>query len=88
MLAKNVEIVNSLGLHARPATMLVKVASKYKSKIIIRKDDLTVDAKSIMGVLILAAQKGVRLTVEIDGPDEEAAMAEVVELFNNGFGEE
>ena len=88
MLSNTVEIVNNLGLHARPATMLVKTASKYKSKITIRKKDLSVDAKSIMGVLILAAQKGVRLTIEIDGPDEEAAMKEVVELFASGFGEE
>ncbi|MCK5832628.1 HPr family phosphocarrier protein [bacterium] len=88
MLTTEVEIVNKLGLHARPATMLVKTAAKYKSKITIKKEDLSVDAKSIMGVLILAAQKGAKLTIEVDGEDQEDAMREVVKLFGDGFGEE
>ncbi len=88
MICKEVEIINKLGLHARPATMLVKTAAKYKAKIKIKKDDLTVDAKSIMGVLILAAQKGTTLKIEVDGQDEAEAIEEVVALFANGFGEE
>ena len=88
MISKVITIVNKLGLHARPATMLVKTAAKYRSKITLRKEDLSVDAKSIMGVLILAAQKGTKLTVLVDGPDEEDAMEEVEELFASGFGEE
>lgn len=88
MISKVITIVNKLGLHARPATMLVKTAAKYSSKITLRKEDLSVDAKSIMGVLILAAQKGTKLTVLVDGPDEEDAMDEVEELFASGFGEE
>ncbi|MCD6501479.1 HPr family phosphocarrier protein [bacterium] len=88
MISKVITIVNKLGLHARPATMLVKTAAKYNSKITLRKEDLSVDAKSIMGVLILAAQKGTKLTVLVDGPDEEDAMEEVEELFASGFGEE
>jgi len=88
MISKVITIVNKLGLHARPATMLVKTAAKYNSKITLRKEDLSVDAKSIMGVLILAAQKGTKLTVLVDGPDEEEAMEEVEELFASGFGEE
>ncbi len=88
MISQVVEVVNKLGLHARPATMLVKTAAKYRSKITIHKEDLTVDAKSIMGVLILAAHKGTRLRIDVDGPDEGIAMKEVEELFSNGFGEE
>ncbi len=83
-----IEVVNKLGLHARPATMLVKTASQYRSKITIKKDELAVDAKSIMGVLILAAQKGSKLILEADGPDEEEAANAIAKLFAEGFGEE
>ena len=88
MLIKEIEVVNRLGLHARPATMLVKTASKYQSKITIKKDELSVDAKSIMGVLILAAQKGSVLRIEVDGPDEADAAQAIADLFARGFDED
>ncbi|HDR90840.1 MAG TPA: HPr family phosphocarrier protein [candidate division Zixibacteria bacterium] len=88
MVTKEIEVVNKLGLHARPATMLVKTASGFKSKVIIKKDELSVDAKSIMGVLILAAQKGSRLIIEVEGPDEEAAADAMEDLFRRGFDED
>lgn len=88
MIKKEIEVVNRLGLHARPATMLVKTASSFKSKIIIKKDELSVDAKSIMGVLILAAQKGSRLILEVDGSDENDASVAIEELFRRGFDED
>lgn len=68
--------------------MLVKTASSFQSKVIIKKDELSVDAKSIMGVLILAAQKGSRLILEVEGPDEEAAAEAMADLFLRGFDED
>jgi phosphocarrier protein len=88
MIKKEIEVVNRLGLHARPATMLVKTASSFKSKIIIKKDELSVDAKSIMGVLILAAQKGSLLIIEVDGSDENDAATAIEDLFRRGFDED
>lgn len=88
MIKKEIEVVNKLGLHARPATMLVKTASSFKSKITIKKDELSVDAKSIMGVLILAAQKGSKLILEVDGVDENEAVEAVADLFRRGFDED
>ncbi len=88
MIKKEIEVVNKLGLHARPATMLVKTASSFKSKITIKKDELSVDAKSIMGVLILAAQKGSKLILEVDGADEKEAVEAVADLFRRGFDED
>jgi len=88
MIRKEIEVVNKLGLHARPATMLVKTASRFSSKITIKKEELSVDAKSIMGVLILAAQKGSILMLDVDGPDEEEASKAVAELFARGFDED
>jgi len=88
MVTKQIEVVNRLGLHARPATMLVKTASGFQSKVIIKKDELSVDAKSIMGVLILAAQKGSKLIIEVEGPDEEAAAEAMADLFRRGFDED
>ena len=88
MTQKEIIITNSLGLHARPAVMLVKTASQFESDIKLRKDDMEVNAKSIMGVLILAAEKGSRLILIIDGPDEINAIEIIVKLFEDGFGEE
>ena len=88
MVSKEIIVTNRLGIHARPATMLVKTAAKFRSKITIKKDDLVVDAKSIMGVLILAAQKGSKIIIEADGEDENGALEAVVKLFAEGFGED
>ncbi|RKZ31997.1 HPr family phosphocarrier protein [bacterium] len=88
MITKEIRVVNKLGLHARPATMLVHTAARFRSRITIKKDELTVDAKSIMGVLILAAAKGTVLLLEVDGPDEKKAVEAIEKLFAEGFGEE
>ena len=88
MKEKNVKIVNKLGLHARPASLIVQTAMGFSSNIYIIKDEIKVDAKSIMGILMLAAACGTELKLRTEGTDEEQALAKMVEIFNNGFGEE
>lgn len=88
MIRKTAKIVNKLGLHARPSAMLVTATSKFQSEVFISKGDLRINAKSIMGVMILAAEQGSELIIECDGPDEEAAMAEILCVIESGFGEE
>jgi phosphocarrier protein len=80
-------IVNSLGLHARPASQLVQIANRHRCEVQIVKDGTSVNAKSIMGVLTLAAARGSRLTVVCDGDDAEAALAAFGKLIEAGFGE-
>jgi phosphocarrier protein len=86
MIERDVEIVNKYGLHARPATALVNLAGKFKSSIFIRYNNKKVNAKSILGVLVLAAERGAIITIEADGPDEEEAVRKIVELAKNKFG--
>jgi len=74
-------------LHARPAAEVVKVASRFKSDITMVRDDLEVNAKSIMGVMMLAAEFGADLTVRASGPDAEEAVAAIADLIANKFGE-
>lgn len=88
MKEKNVKIVNKLGLHARPASLIVQTAMAFSSNIYIIKDEIKVDAKSIMGILMLAAACGTELILRTEGPDEEQALEKMVEVFNSGFGEE
>jgi phosphocarrier protein HPr len=80
-------IVNSLGLHARPASQLVQIANRHRCEVQIVKDGTSVNAKSIMGVLTLAAARGSRLTVVCEGDDAESAMAAFGKLIEAGFGE-
>jgi len=80
--------VNKLGMHARPATMIVKAATKYRSKFLIKKDGAKINGKSIMGVMTLAAEYGSELELIADGVDEEYLMNDIVELFASKFGEE
>lgn len=87
MLEREVTVVNQLGLHARPAVLLVKTASQFEADIKLCKEDIEVNAKSIMGVLILAAEKGSKVKIVADGADEEQAVEAVAELFAQGFGE-
>lgn len=88
MKEKKLKIVNKLGLHARPASLIVQTAMHFNSTIKIIKDEFDVDAKSIMGIMMLAASKGTELTLKIEGKDEQEAMDKIEELFNSGFGEE
>ncbi len=89
MLKGRITIVNRLGLHARAAAQLVRLASGFESKIKLTRTDNSVvaDAKSILSVLTLAASRGVDLEVEVDGNDEKQAHAAIKEIFANGFGE-
>jgi phosphocarrier protein HPr len=87
MLNETVIISNSAGIHARPAATLVKAAAKFDSDIVLTKDGLEVNGKSIMGVMMLAAEKGSSIQIQIDGADEQTAMKTILELFAQGFGE-
>jgi len=84
MIQKKVEIKNRYGLHARPAAQFVKIASKFKSNISIGRDDHEVNGKSIMGVMMLAAQVGSYVTITVDGEDEEAAMEALLNITIKG----
>ena len=87
MLEKDIEIINKLGLHARAAAKLVKLASGFDCNIDIQKEDQRVNAKSIMGVMMLAASRGNTVTVYVDGSEEDQAMQAVEHLINDKFGE-
>ena len=88
MTEREVEIVNRLGLHARAAAKLVHKAGGFQSRVMLLKEGEEVDAKSILGLLLLAAGQGSRLTVRCEGADEEEAMRAVTELIANRFDEE
>ncbi len=81
------KIVNTLGLHARAAAVLVQTANRFKSEIHVEKDGSRVNGKSIMGVLTLAAAKGTSIVVTAEGEDCEAAMAALAKIIEGGFGE-
>lgn len=87
MIKKKVTIVNEAGLHARPAAALVKTASKFQSDFYIHMYGYSVNGKSILGVMTLAAEKGTELELEIKGSDEKEAADAITELIKNGFGE-
>jgi phosphocarrier protein len=84
---RTVQIVNKNGLHARPAAEIVKLAAKFKSEITVVKDDLDVNGKSIMGVMMLAAEHGSSITFRAEGPDAEQALEALATLVGNKFGE-
>jgi phosphocarrier protein len=88
MIERQVRIMNKLGLHARPAAQLVQQASRFESTIRLKRDNLEVNAKSIMGVMMLAAEMGSLITVIIDGSDEKRAMEAMVKVIQSKFGEE
>ena len=87
MLQQEVEIINKLGLHARASAKLTQVAGRFKSSVWVSRNGRRVNAKSIMGVMMLAAAKGSTLMVETEGPDEQEAMAAVTRLIANRFEE-
>ena len=88
MIRKTIVIVNTLGMHARPATLIVKAATKYRSDFRLIKGDTEINGKSIMGVMTLAAEFGSELELVADGVDEEFLINEISELFASKFGEE
>ena len=85
--SRNVEIINKLGMHARAAAKFVKLATSFHSEIDIQKDSRRVNAKSIMGVMMLAASKGTKIKIIAEGVDESDAIDEVETLINQKFGE-
>jgi phosphocarrier protein HPr len=87
MLQRDVEIVNKLGLHARASAKLTQLAGQYESEVWLTREGRRVNAKSIMGVMMLAASKGSAVSVETTGPDEEAAMEAITGLIRDRFGE-
>jgi phosphocarrier protein HPr len=88
MLIEEFVIPNKLGLHARASALLVKTTSRFKSDIKIAREDIEVNGKSIMGIMMLAAAKGSVIRVKVDGEDEVDAMNILGELITDGFGEE
>jgi phosphocarrier protein HPr len=88
LIQRDFTISNRLGLHARPSAQLTQVASRFASEVWIARNGRRVNAKSIMGVLMLAAGKGALVTVDADGPDEQAALDAVGALIESGFGED
>ncbi|MCK5718201.1 MAG: HPr family phosphocarrier protein [Thiomargarita sp.] len=87
MLTQTLLIINKLGLHARAASKLVKLASSFESHIQVKRKHQEVNAKSIMGVMLLAASKGTEIELIIEGVDEINAMEGLCDLIQNGFGE-
>jgi len=88
MVEREVAIVNRLGLHARPAAQLVQKATKFESEIKLKRLNLEVNAKSIMGVMMLAAEMGSKVLIIAEGPDEHDAVEALAQVIQNKFGEE
>ncbi|AAC65564.1 MULTISPECIES: HPr family phosphocarrier protein [Treponema] len=88
MVVKTVRVLNRAGVHARPAALIVQAASRFDSKIMLVRDTIRVNAKSIMGVMAMAAGCGSELELVVEGPDEVAALSAIERLFQNKFEEE
>jgi len=87
MIKNTITIINKLGLHARASAKLTKLAGSFKSEVFMSRNGRRVNAKSIMGVMMLAAGMGTQVEVETEGEDEQAAMDALVALINDKFGE-
>jgi phosphocarrier protein HPr len=87
MTEKEFKMLNRLGLHARPAAMFVQTTTRFKSSVKVRKGDQVVDGKSIMGLMMLAAEEGCTLRISADGPDESDVLLAIEKLFLNRFDE-
>ena len=85
---KELTVVNRLGLHARPAAMFVRIASRHRAEIWVSKEAEEVNGKSIMGLMMLAAGQGSKLRIRCDGPDADKAMEELEQLIQAGFNED
>jgi phosphocarrier protein len=88
MITREVVVPNRLGLHARAAAKFVQTAARFRARILVRREGRTMDGKSIMGVLLLAAARGTTIAISAEGPDETEAVAALVSLVESGFGEE
>ena len=87
MLTLSIKIINKLGLHARASAKLTQIANQFESDIWLEKNDKKVNAKSIMGVMMLAASQGSNIIITTEGPDEKEALNSIVTLVNDFFGE-
>jgi len=87
MQQRELEIINNLGLHARVSAKPTQLAAKYQREVSLARNGRKINAKSIMGVMMLAAGKGAHVILEVDGPDETEAMTAIVALINDYFGE-
>jgi phosphocarrier protein len=87
-LTRKLKITNPLGLHARPAALFVKLASEFECEVHVVRGDIRVNGKSIMGIMMLAAEKGARITVEADGVDAEACLDALAQLLKKGLSED
>lgn len=87
-IVREIPIVNRLGLHARPAAMFVRIASKFRCEVWVAKEGEEVNGKSIMGLMMLAAGQGSKLQVRCEGPDAEQAISEIEELIKSRFNED
>ena len=85
---KSFTIINRLGLHARAAAQLVQTANRFNSEVMVEKDDIEVNGKSIMGILLLAAPKGTEISLTVVGDDASEAMDALTNLIEDGFGED
>ena len=85
---KEITIINRLGLHARPAAMFVRIATRYRSEVWVKKEDEEINGKSIMGLMMLAAGQGSKLLIRCEGPDADKVMEELEELIQQKFNED
>jgi phosphocarrier protein HPr len=85
---KEITVINRLGLHARPAAMFVRIASRYRSEIWVEKEGEQINGKSIMGLMMLAAGQGSKLLIRCEGPDADKALQEIEDLINRRFNED
>ena len=86
-LTKELVVQNKMGIHARPAAMVVRITNKFKAEVFVEKDEEQVNGKSIMGLMMLAAGRGEVIKLTTNGPDADKAMAAIGELITTGFGE-
>ncbi len=87
MVERTIKIINKAGLHTRPAATVVKLAAKYKCDFYISRDGMSINGKSIIGVMTLAAEEGAELILSFKGEDEEQASKEIIDYFERGFDE-
>lgn len=87
MAERDIEITNKLGLHARASAKLTQTAGRFQSEVWLSRNGRRINGKSIMGVMMLAAARGANLVIDVDGPDEDAALAALLDLVGSGFGE-
>lgn len=88
VIKKEFKVSNKLGLHARPAALLAREACRFKSSVLVAKDETEVNGKSVMGLMLLAAESGSTIRITANGPDENEVVAAIGKLFANGFDED